>query len=141
MNSDRVLVGTFVKKSYVPQRILKSIVENFNTNKIFIFSVEDETHQRLITFNVEKDFLDDRFTDYKDLNKNTLRLHRRKDSNTFYTINALNAVVEKQNGKQDTKFEVDWTELKNCCLLLDQDGNLKILKTKLAKVIDYDTVQ
>lgn len=134
----RVLIGTFVRKANVSQRVLKEIVESFNTDKIFIFSVEDETHKRLVTFNVYEADLGDRFTEYKRANKNSLRLHRNKNSNTFYTINSLNKVVESQAGKKDSQHNVDWTDYQNCCLVLDQEGSLKILKTKLAKVIDYN---
>lgn len=134
----RVLIGTFIRKANVPQRVLKEIVESFNTDKIFIFSVEDETHKRLVTFNVYEADLGDRFTEYKRANKNTLRLHRNKNSNTFYTINSLNKVVEGQAGKKDIQHNVDWADYQNCCLVLDQEGSLKILKTKLAKVIDYN---
>jgi hypothetical protein len=134
----RVLIGTFIRKANVSQRVLKEIVESFNADKIFIFSVEDEAHKRLVTFNVLEADLGDKLTEFKRANKNTLRLHRNKNSNTFYTINSLNKVVEKQIGKKDIQHEVDWKEYQNSCLVLDQEGSLKVLKTKLAKVIDYN---
>jgi hypothetical protein len=132
-----VLLGTFIKRSHVSQRLLKSIVENFNANRIFIFSVEDETHKRLITFNVNKEDLDKKFSEFRKTNKNTLRLHRNKESNTFYTINSLNKLIDVQNGTKDVTFKVNWNDYKNCCLLVDNQGQFVPLKTKLAKIIEY----
>jgi mRNA-degrading endonuclease YafQ of YafQ-DinJ toxin-antitoxin module len=132
-----VLLGTFIKRSHVSQRLLKSIVENFNANRIFIFSVEDETHKRLITFNVNKEDLDKKFSEFRKANKNTLRLHRNKESNTFYTINSLNKLIDVQNGTKDETFKVNWNDYKNCCLLVDNQGQFVPLKTKLAKIIEY----
>jgi mRNA-degrading endonuclease YafQ of YafQ-DinJ toxin-antitoxin module len=132
-----VLLGTFIKRSHVSQRLLKSIVENFNANRIFIFSVEDETHKRLITFNVNKEDLDKKFSEFRKTNKNTLRLHRNKESNTFYTINSLNKLIDVQNGTKDETFKVNWNDYKNCCLLVDNQGQFVPLKTKLAKIIEY----
>lgn len=133
----RVLVGAFIRKPHVSQRILKEIVENFNANRIFIFSVDDEVHKRLVTFNVNESDLGNKFTEFKQANKNTLRLHRHKDSNTFYTINSLNRLVAEQNGEVDPDYQVNWNGFDNSCLVLDNEGQLKVLKTKLAKVIDY----
>lgn len=132
----KVLLGTLVRTSYVPQHILKNIVEDFNTNRIFIFSVDDDIHKRLITFNVEEVNLESRFSDFKDKNRNTLILHRRRDSNTFYTINSLNKLVSHQNGKESLNYKVNWNDYVNSCVLIDNEGQLKVLKTKLAKIID-----
>ena len=140
MQQDKILIGTFVKGSHVPQKILKSIVENFGADKIFIFSVNDSRHQRLVTFNVSDNQLGEKFVEFKKSNKNSLRLHRRKDSNTFYTINSLNKLIESKNGGTlNPGYKVDWNEFKNQCLVLDKDGQVKCLETKLAKIIDYKT--
>ncbi len=139
----KILIGTFVRSPYVPSRIIRNVQEIFDPDRIFIFSVKnDETNKRLITFNIDKNDMGDRFSEYKKIFKNTLRLHRRKDSNTFYTLNSLNKVVKDQNGgSEDKQFEVDWTNFKNCCLVLDKGGNVKALETKLAKIIEtYDDV-
>lgn len=137
MQQEKILIGTFVKKPHVPQKILKSIVENFDVDKIFIFSVNDEKHQRLVTFNISNEQLGEKFLSFKKENKNSLCLHRRKDSNTFYTINSLNKLIQKKNnGIFDSSFKLDWNEFKNKCLVLDKDGEVKFLETKLAKIID-----
>ncbi len=136
----KILIGTFVKSSFVPRRVLREVRERFDPERIFIFSVKnDETNKRLITFNIDKDQMNEEFGDYKASHRNTLRLHRRKDSNTFYTLNSLNKVVAEQNGGHlDDRFEIDWSKYQNSCLVLDKDGNIKKLETKLAKIIECD---
>lgn len=136
----KVLIGTFVRSPYVPRRVIREVQETFDPDKIFIFSVKnDDVNKRLITFNIDKEDMGEVFTGYKMAHKNTLRLHRRKDSNTFYTLNVLNKVVtEQNNGSEDVNFEVDWSNYKNCCLVLDKEGNIRALETKLAKIIDWD---
>ena len=40
----------------------------------------------------------------------TILLHRKKESNTLYTINALNALVRQlNNGMLDNRFIINWT--------------------------------
>jgi hypothetical protein len=65
----------------------------------------------------------------------TISLHRKKQTNTLYTINALNKLVEEQNdGKLDVNFPVNWSELRNM-ILVTQYGSLKKIRTKLRTII------
>lgn len=139
--TSRVLVGTFINYPHVSRKTLRFIAENFNPDRIFIFSVDDENTKRLVTFNVNKSDLGNKFSEYKAKYRNTLRLHRHKDSNTFYTINSLNEVVKTQNnGEKDESFQVQWEDFENSCLVIDSEGRVKSLKTKLAKIIDLKHV-
>ena len=53
-------------------------------NKIYVFQNEDDHHQLICTYNVEYD------EDYVENVPDTISLHRKKNTNTLYTINALN---------------------------------------------------
>lgn len=64
----------------------------------------------------------------------TISLHRKKQTNTLYTINALNKLVEEQNGRPDPKFQVDWEQIRNT-ILVTQYGNLKRIPTKIREII------
>ena len=67
---------------------------------------------------------------------NTILVHRKKQTNTLYTINALNEVIKYLNhGELDTSYQVDWTLFRNCILLTRPDGFKKI-KTRLKKIIE-----
>jgi hypothetical protein len=67
---------------------------------------------------------------------NTILLHRKKESNTLYTINALNALIKSlNNGILDTKYRITWIDYKNSILLI-QSNDLNIIKTKIHRIIN-----
>ena len=67
---------------------------------------------------------------------NTILLHRKKESNTLYTINALNALIKSlNNGILDTNFRITWLDYKNSILLI-QNNDLNIIQTKIHKIIN-----
>lgn len=66
----------------------------------------------------------------------TIMVHRKKESNTMYTINALNRVIATENGGVlDKSYQVDWQKYRNSVILTDGDG-YKIMKTSLFRIID-----
>ena len=99
-------------------------------NKIFVLQIVD-SDEYLITYNVDSG-------NVNTIPENTILLHRKKESNTLYTINALNELIKKLNGGAvDTKFRVDWNHYRNC-VLLTQHNSLKQLNTKIHKIIQLD---
>jgi hypothetical protein len=67
---------------------------------------------------------------------NTILLHRKKESNTLYTINALNALIKSlNNGILDTNFRITWLDYKNSILLI-QNNDLNVIQTKIYKIIN-----
>jgi hypothetical protein len=67
---------------------------------------------------------------------NTILLHRKKESNTLYTINALNALIKSLNsGILDTNYRITWLDYKNSILLI-QNNDLNIIQTKIHKIIN-----
>eukprot|EP01052_Picozoa_sp_SAG31_P082805 SAG31_NODE_42899_length_269_cov_0.917647_1_plen_78_part_10 len=69
------------------------------------------TGEYVITYNVDQGNVDT-------IPENTILVHRKKDTNTLYTINALNTLIKSLNGGVvDPKFRVDWKHYRNCVLL------------------------
>ena len=67
---------------------------------------------------------------------NTILVHRKKQTNTLYTINALNEVIKSLNGGVlDKSFAVNWNDFRNCILLIQTDGFNKI-NTKVKTIIN-----
>ena len=67
---------------------------------------------------------------------NTILVHRKKQTNTLYTINALNEVIKSlNNGVLDKSFAVNWNDYKNCILLIQTDGFNRI-DTKVKTIIN-----
>ena len=97
-------------------------------NKIFILYIES-TDEYVCTYNVDSVNISN------SLLENTILLHRKKESNTLYTINALNDLIKSlNNGILDTSYMGDWNEYKNC-ILLTHSGDLRKLNTKIYKII------
>ena len=87
------------------------------------------TGEYVITYNVEQ-------VNVNDIPVNTILVHRKKETNTLYTINALNDLIKKLNGGVvDTSYRVNWQHYKNC-ILLTQNGDLKQLNTKVYQIIE-----
>jgi hypothetical protein len=128
------LLCTFTSKSKLNEIV--DIIVSCNDilyDKIYVFENQDEANQLICTYNVE--FIDN----YEESIIDTISLHRKKQSNTLYTINALNEVIrEKNNGVLDKSFMVDWKEFSNTLLLTNETGLSKI-PTKIHQIIDVTT--
>ena len=97
-------------------------------NKMFILYVKS-TDEYVVTYNIEQ-------TSTNGIPQNTILVHRKKESNTLYTINALNDLIKKLNGGVvDPTFRVNWQHYKNC-ILLTNHNELKQLNTKVYKIVD-----
>jgi len=69
--------------------------------------------------------------------ENTILIHRKKESNSLYTINALNELVKEENGGVlDTSFVINWQKFKNSIILTNAEGTKKI-QTRVFEVIDF----
>ena len=96
--------------------------------RIFILSIQDSP-ELICSFNVEKG------NTRKQLPAAML-VHRKKETNTMYTINSLNALIRQENnGVLDTKFSVDWSKYTNA-LLVTSNNELKVLHTKVYQIIN-----
>jgi len=97
-------------------------------DKIFILYIKS-TEEYVFTYNVDHNNMTNVILG------NTILLHRKKESNTLYTINALNDLIKSLNGGVlDTSFTIDWKDYQNC-ILLTHSGDLKKLDTKIYKII------
>jgi len=66
----------------------------------------------------------------------TILTHRKKETNTMYTINALNTLISSLNGGVvDKSYQVDWNNYRNSLILTDGDS-YKVLKTSLFRIVD-----
>ena len=97
-------------------------------NKIFVLYSKSQD-EYICTYNVE-------FGNVSNFLENTILVHRKKESNTLYTINSLNRLIESLNGGiLDTNFKVDWNDYQNC-ILLTKGNELKRVNTKLFRILE-----
>lgn len=100
-------------------------------NKIYLLENTEDANQLVLTYNITKASS----ISAKPL-PSTISVHRKKQTNTIYTINAINKLIEsKNNGILDKSFRIDWTELQNM-VLVTAYGKLKIVNTKLSNIIE-----
>ncbi len=100
------------------------------SKKIFILKL-DPSKELVVSYNIMP-------TTMNKFLPNTIMVHRKKETNTMYTINALNKLIlDLNNGVSDSHYQVNWDEYRNAVILTDGDG-YKILKTTLFRIIDVN---
>jgi len=127
------LLCTFTDKD-VLQDVLQQIRENYKIvyNYIYILQNKTSLDELYITYNI-----DVQFRPNKQL-PNTILVHRKKQSNTLYTINALNQLIKEENGGVlDTSFSLDWDKFKNCIILTGLQGIRKV-PTRIFEKIEFN---
>jgi hypothetical protein len=101
---------------------------NIVYNRIFVLSIED-SEELICSFNIEKGNVRKQLP-------GAMLVHRKRDTNTMYTINSLNALVKSENnGILDSNYTVDWTKYRNS-LLVTSNNELKILRTKVYQIVN-----
>jgi hypothetical protein len=132
--NDTQLLCTFVPAEKLEESL--DLIQNTYTlafNNVYVLeNVEDPT-QLILTYNVVLGSLRVGMVPPP----STISVHRKKQTNTIYTINALNALIAEKNGGQiDKAYKVDWNELKNS-VLVTAHGQLKTVKTKIQQIINF----
>jgi len=126
---------------FVNNRLLCSftILENIDTFVDDLISKYDVTNKKIFilaasnneyacTYNIET-------ANASHIPDNTVMVHRKKETNSLYTINAINTLIKTlNNGIVDKNYAINWNEYKNS-ILLTQNNEFKQLKTKLFRVI------
>ena len=125
------LLATFTTKTDL-DTIIEKIKGAYTIafGKIYVLQNEGNVNELICTYNVDLEA----GADYNDV-KGTISLHRKKHSNTLYTINALNEVIANlNNGLVDSKFIVPWENFKNTLMVTNSDGLNKI-PTRIYKIL------
>ena len=127
------LLCTFTTKEKL-QESLQLIRETYHIvyNYIYVLQNKGNLDELFITYNIDTSFKPDRPLD------DTILVHRKKQSNTLYTINALNELVKEENGGVlDKKFAIDWNKFKNSIIVTNVEGTKKI-STRILEVIEFN---
>ena len=110
--------------------ILDYIISSYTISerRLFVFADDNIYNDMYITFNVET-------ADTKRI-PNTILVHRKKETNTMYTVNALNVIIrEANNGILDKTFIINWNAYRNS-ILLTSDEMLRHVQLKMHKRVD-----
>lgn len=127
------LLCTFTTREEL-QNTLQSIRETYHIvyNYIYVLQNKGNLDELFITYNID--------TQYKPTYplRDTILVHRKKQSNTLYTINSLNELVKSENGGiLDKSFELDWDKFRNSIIVTNTDG-VKRISTRIYEVIEFN---
>ena len=125
------LYCTFIEPNEV-EEVSKKIQSSYKVlfDKIFVLERLDG-EKIMLTYNVDLGNTNGEFAV-----GNTILVHRKKQTNTLYTINALNELIKSlNNGYLDKSYSINWNDYKNCILLVQADGYKKI-DTKIKEIIN-----
>ena len=113
------LLCTFAHKTNL-DIVIEYIKQNFEVpeRRIFVFCNYAKRNELYCTFNAE---------DNGHRGKNTISIHRKKETNTLYTVNALNEVIKDlNNGVLDKTMIIPWEAFENSFILQDDPGYKRI---------------
>ena len=134
MKPDTQLLCTFCAKKDIETTIEEiRKVYKLAFNSVYVLNNVDDDNQVILTYNI-----DTNYAVKETLVPSTISVHRKKQTNTIYTINAINKLIEeKNNGVLDKNFKIDWNELQNT-VLVTAYGKLKKVNTKISHIINLE---
>lgn len=124
------LLCTFTNEESFESIIEKVFKYELFSRKIFILKLQP-SNELVVSYNIvannSHQFLPE-----------TIMVHRKKESNTMYTINALNSLISSLNGGiVDKEYQINWNHYQNTLILTNGNG-YKIMKTSLFKIVDVN---
>ena len=121
------LLLTFTGYDYIDDVIenIKSVY-TLSDNRLFVLVNKKNPKEAYLTYNVVKD-------NYEETPSRTISVHIKKETNTIYTINAVNQAILDEVGVYDHSFDINWNQYRNSILLTDDYG-LRQIPTKLDSV-------
>jgi len=126
-----VLLASFIDRSELETTLAK-IKESFVivNSKVFVLRNKEQKDKLILTYNI---FLDEtskvRFDSQV---RGTINIQRKRETNTLYTLNALNEIVKAENnGNLDKNHIIQWNEYQNCILLTQKNKGLLRIDTEL----------
>ena len=124
------LLCTFTNEESFDHVVTRVFEYELFSRKIFVLKL-DPSKELVVSYNIIPN-ADHRFL------PGTIMVHRKKETNTMYTINALNKLITDLNGGvEDKSYQVEWENYRNSLILTDGD-NYKIMKTSLFRIIDVN---
>lgn len=129
---DTQLLCTFTYQSKIEDSIAE-IVKNYEIaqDRVFVLRNLREPEELFCTYNIEEG-------EYDNYLEKTISIHRKRETNTLYTINALNQlIIHLNDGVLDKSFPIPWEEYENS-LLVTNSGEFQKIDTQLHDIIEID---
>jgi len=101
-----------------------------NDNRFFVFTNVNSPKEVFITYNIKCEGRE--FPKFP----NTISIHRKKQTNTLYTLNAMNQIIKDENGGVfDKKFPVNWEHYTES-LIITGTPSIRIIPIELLEIIN-----
>lgn len=130
MNDKRQLLCTFSLASSF--KITIEEIKKFYVvanNKFFVFLNVNNPKEVFITYNI--------LSPSREFPKfpNTISIHRKKLTNTLYTLNAMNQIIkDENNGVFDKSYSIKW-ELYSNSLIITGSPAIRIIPIRILEII------
>ena len=128
-NNDTQLLCTFSTPATYPKDVIDlGEAYEISGNRIYVLIGEDDPTKIFLTYNVPIN-VPVHF-------QRTILIHRKRDYNILYSINALNELIQREYGGDinSTRLIVDWS-LYRSSLILMSDGNAIVTRTRLKEIL------
>lgn len=126
-NANAQLLCTFAKyNTYNEEMDALCRYYNILERKIYVLQSGLNKEDIFLTYNAEK--LGGQ------IYAHTISVHRKKEYNIIYSINALNELIKEQNnGVVSNAFQIQWEQYRNS-FITARDGKVKVTPTRLMKI-------
>ena len=133
-----VLLASFINRPELDNSV-NQIKINFIIigSKIFVLKNKEDNDKLILTYNI---LLNDEKIKFDCCIPGTIALHRKKETNTLYTLNSLNTVImeETQKSVVDKSHKINWTNYLNCILITHKVKGLIKIETELETIINLE---
>ncbi len=131
MNDKRQLLCTFSLVASFKNTIEE--IKQFyavNNDRFFVFSNVSAPKEVFITYNIACEGRE--FPKFP----NTISIHRKKQTNTLYTLNAMNQIIKDENGGVfDKKFPVKWESYSNS-LIITGSPSIRLIPIEILEIVN-----
>ena len=130
------LLASFIS-NYTKEQVMEEVQYiadhlNLTNNTIFLLADKENPEKQVLTYNAEISANGSNPRLY------TTRIHRKKQTNTLYTINALNAALAlEHDGKYGKDLKLDWEKYSNSILLLT-GKKLRVHPVEVVKIFKIE---
>lgn len=130
--SRSILLASFTSKEQLYDAIDRvSQILNLASSQIFVFKGGEAQDEYILTYNLNPEMANIKFST---IWPNTISIHRKKNTNTLYSLNAMNELIKSLNGGQvSSSFKVDWGRYTDTLLII-KGGRLKVIPIQLVKI-------
>lgn len=123
-----ILLASFIKQLDLNEALTKiKATVGLTSRDLFVFS-SSTIDDYIVTYNINSEYANLKFSS---IWPDTISIHRKRDTNTLFSINAMNRIIQsKNNGELNPNYKINWAEYRNCFLLI-RNGRINIIPIEL----------